>query len=165
MKKILSGSYYIVSLLGVLFVVGSFLFATNETHFRKGEIAGHQQITPQSITQVDEMTKEYIFSGEQFTGKNICLAFYLAEHFLYHRANFPGDIKNGDADFSASPFFHPILMFWFPKDLLYLIHAPSAPTVYPSVVVVPAAMDPNGPPLTVLKKYHLPPISCHPVYI
>ena len=76
MKKILSGSYYIVSLLGVLFVVGSFLFATNETHFRKGEIAGHQQITPQSITQVDEMTKEYIFSGEQFTGKNICLAFY-----------------------------------------------------------------------------------------
>ena len=88
------------------------------------------------------------------------LAFYLAEHFLYHRANFPGDIKNGDADFSASPFFHPILMFWFPKDLLYLIHAPSAPTVYPSVVVVPAAMDPNGPPLTVLKKYHLPPISC-----
>ena len=55
MKKILSGSYYIVSLLGVLFVVGSFLFATNETHFRKGEIAGHQQITPQSITQVDEM--------------------------------------------------------------------------------------------------------------
>lgn len=76
MKKILSGSYYIVSLLGVLFVVGSFLFATNETHFRKGEIAGHQQITPQSITQVDEMTKEYVFSGEQFTGKNICLAFY-----------------------------------------------------------------------------------------
>ena len=42
----------------------------------RGEIAGHQQITPQSITQVDEMTKEYIFSGEQFTGKNICLAFY-----------------------------------------------------------------------------------------
>ena len=39
MKKILSGSYYIVSLLGVLFVVGSFLFATNETHLRKGEIA------------------------------------------------------------------------------------------------------------------------------
>ena len=76
MKKILSGSYYIVTLLGVLFVVGSFLFATNEIHFRKGEIAGHQQITPQSITQVDEMTKEYIFSGEQFTGKNICLAFY-----------------------------------------------------------------------------------------
>ena len=35
MKKILSGSYYIVSLLGVLLVVGSFLFATNETHFRK----------------------------------------------------------------------------------------------------------------------------------
>ena len=76
MKKLLSGSYYIVLLLGVLFVVGSFLFAKNETHFRKGEIAGHQQITPQSITQVDEMTKEYIFSGEQFTGKNICLAFY-----------------------------------------------------------------------------------------
>lgn len=22
------------------------------------------------------MTKEYVFSGEQFTGKNICLAFY-----------------------------------------------------------------------------------------
>ena len=40
MKKILSGSYYIVLLLGVLFVVGSFLFAKNETHFRKGEIAG-----------------------------------------------------------------------------------------------------------------------------
>ena len=76
MKKLLSGSYYIVLLLGVLFVVGSFLFAKNETHFRKGEIAGHQQITPQSITQVDEMTKEYVFSGEQFTGKNICLAFY-----------------------------------------------------------------------------------------
>ena len=53
MKKLLSGSYYIVLLLGVLFVVGSFLFAKNETHFRKGEIAGHQQITPQSITQVD----------------------------------------------------------------------------------------------------------------
>ena len=67
MKKLLSGSYYIVLLLGVLFVVGSFLFAKNETHFRKGEIAGHQQITPQSITQVDEMTKEYVFSGEQFT--------------------------------------------------------------------------------------------------
>ena len=50
MKKLLSGSYYIVLLLGVLFVVGSFLFAKNETHFRKGEIAGHQQITPQSIT-------------------------------------------------------------------------------------------------------------------
>ena len=59
MKKILSGSYYIVSLLGVLFVVGSFLFATNETHFRKGEIAGHQQITPQSITQVDEMKNTF----------------------------------------------------------------------------------------------------------
>ena len=67
MKKILSGSCYIVLLLGVLFVVGSFLFATNEIHFRKGEIAGHQQITPQSITQVDEMTKEYIFSGEQLS--------------------------------------------------------------------------------------------------
>ena len=49
-------SYYIVSLLGVLFVVGSFLFATNETHFRKGEIAGHQQITPQSITQAVSYT-------------------------------------------------------------------------------------------------------------
>ena len=76
MKKILSGSYYIVMLLGLLFMVSGFLFAKNEIHFRKGEIAGHQQITPQSITQVDEMTKEYVFSGEQFTGKNICLAFY-----------------------------------------------------------------------------------------
>ena len=57
-------------------LIGSFRLAKNETHFRKGEIAGHQQITPQSITQVDEMTKEYVFSGEQFTGKNICLAFY-----------------------------------------------------------------------------------------
>ena len=68
MKKLLSGSYYIVLLLGVLFVVGSFLFAKNETHIRKGEIAGLQQISPHSITQVDEMTKEYVFSGEQFTG-------------------------------------------------------------------------------------------------
>ena len=76
MKKLLSGSYYIVMLLGLLFMVSGFLFAKNEIHFRKGEIAGHQQITPQSITQVDEMTKEYVFSGEQFTGKNICLAFY-----------------------------------------------------------------------------------------
>lgn len=44
MKKLLSGSYYIVLLLGVLFVAGSFLFSANEIHFRKGEIAGHQQI-------------------------------------------------------------------------------------------------------------------------
>ena len=76
MKKLLSGSYYIVLLLGVLFVVGGFLFAKNEIHFREGEITGHQQVTPQSITQVDDMTKEYIFAGEQFAGKNICLTFY-----------------------------------------------------------------------------------------
>lgn len=76
MKKLLSGSYYIVLLLGVLFVVGGFLFAKNEIHFHEGEITGHQQIAPQSITQVDEMTKEYIFSGEQFAGENICLTFY-----------------------------------------------------------------------------------------
>ena len=49
MKKLLSGSYYIVLLLGVLFVVGSFLFAKNETHFRKGEIAGHQQISHRAL--------------------------------------------------------------------------------------------------------------------
>ena len=41
MKKLLSGSYYIVLLLGVLFVVGSFLFEKNETLSRRGEIAGH----------------------------------------------------------------------------------------------------------------------------
>ena len=71
MKKLLSGSYYIVLLLGVLFVVGGFLFAKNEIHFHEGEITGHQQIAPQSITQVDEMTKEYIFSGEQI-GRASC---------------------------------------------------------------------------------------------
>ena len=77
MKKLLSGSYYIVLLLGVLFVVGSFLFAKNETHFRKGEIAGHQQITPQSITQVDEMTNT--FSQESsLQGKIYALLFILS---------------------------------------------------------------------------------------
>ena len=74
-EKILSGSYYIVSLLGVLFVVGSFLFATNETHFRKGRSQDISRSRHRAL-QVDEMTKEYVFSGEQFTGKNICLAFY-----------------------------------------------------------------------------------------
>ena len=49
MKKILSGSYYIVSLLGVLFVVGSFLFATNETHFRKGRSQDISRSRPRAL--------------------------------------------------------------------------------------------------------------------
>lgn len=82
MKKLLSGSYYIVLLLGVLFVVGSFLFAKNEIHFRKGEIAGHQQITPQSITQVDEMTKEYVFLRRAVYREKYmpCFLFYPSWH-------------------------------------------------------------------------------------
>lgn len=61
MKKLLSGSYYFAILIGLIFTICGFLFAGNETSFRKGEVAGKQTITPQSVEQIDKMTKEYIF--------------------------------------------------------------------------------------------------------
>lgn len=76
MKKLLSGSYYFAILIGLIFTICGFLFAGNETSFRKGEVAGKQTITPQSVEQIDKMTKEYIFSGDDFRQENVTLVFY-----------------------------------------------------------------------------------------
>lgn len=76
MKKLLSGSYYFAILIGLIFIICGFLFAGNETSFRKGEVAGKQTITPQSVEQIDKMTKEYIFSGDDFRQENVTLVFY-----------------------------------------------------------------------------------------
>ena len=75
MKKLLSGSYYFAILIGLIFIICGFLFAGNETSFRKGEVAGKQTITPQSVEQIDKMTKEYIFSGDDFRQENVTLVF------------------------------------------------------------------------------------------
>lgn len=49
MKKLLSGSYYIVLLLGVLFVVGSFLFAKMK----------HISVRGDRRTSADHATEHY----------------------------------------------------------------------------------------------------------